>query len=142
MGLIRLLYRSKETSSFNKNDVESLVNQARKNNIKDEITGALIYVDGYFMQVLEGESEAVNHLLYNKIFRDERHFNPKVLLQEVITKRHFPEWDMGLRILDTIDDVDVSDMNKSQSHMVVEIMKYFYVTGDYFLEDFWKSKNS
>ena len=58
MGLIRLLYRSKETSSFNKNDVESLVNQARKNNIKTEITGALIYVDGYFMQVLEGEIEA------------------------------------------------------------------------------------
>jgi hypothetical protein len=58
----------------------------------------LLYKDGNFMQVLEGE-EAPVQALYAKIRRDPRHRGVLSLLQGPVDDRQFPSWSMGLRDL-------------------------------------------
>ena len=64
------------------------------------ITGMLLYNDGNFMQVLEGEEEGVRDL-FGKITRDPRHRGIITLLQEHQRERQFPEWSMGFRDLNS-----------------------------------------
>ncbi len=51
--------------------------------------------DGHFAQVLEGRVQAVATVL-EKIHRDRRHRDVRVLLEEPIDKRQFARWAMGL----------------------------------------------
>lgn len=78
--------------SFDK--VISIVAKSRSANRLREITGALLYDSGVFLQILEGsESEVL--ALYAKIFQDPRHEQVSVLLQEKIESRLFSDWSMG-----------------------------------------------
>jgi len=59
----------------------------------------LLYLDGAFLQVLEGYDDAVNET-YEKIARDSRHWEKQVLLDRV-APRTFGEWSMGFERLKT-----------------------------------------
>jgi hypothetical protein len=50
----------------------NLVKQADKNNAPYGVSGCLIHVDDYFIQVMEGPREALS-ITYNRIAQDERH---------------------------------------------------------------------
>ncbi|MFN3226247.1 MAG: BLUF domain-containing protein [Hyphomicrobiales bacterium] len=50
----------------------NLVKQADKNNIPQGVSGCLIHVDDYFIQVMEGPRAALS-TTYNRIAQDERH---------------------------------------------------------------------
>jgi hypothetical protein len=54
----------------------------------------LLFSEGNFFQVLEGEGTAVNQL-YEKIIRDKRHAQCTLLIREPIAKRSFGNWSMG-----------------------------------------------
>lgn len=43
-------------------DLEALLVQAREKNLRLSITGALLYENGHFLQVLEGEHPTVREL--------------------------------------------------------------------------------
>ena len=58
------------------------------------ITGMLLYKDGNFMQVLEGEEEAVRRV-YARIGHDPRHRGLLTLLAGTQDERQFPDWSMG-----------------------------------------------
>jgi len=60
------------------------------------VTGMLLYQDGNFMQVLEGNEHSVRGV-YAKIERDPRHRGLITLLQGEIEDRQFPTWSMGFR---------------------------------------------
>ncbi|NJL94752.1 MAG: BLUF domain-containing protein [Anaerolineae bacterium] len=62
----------------------------------------LLYQNGYFMQVLEGEEADVD-TLYAKISQDPRHHHVLLVTKEPITERSFGEWSMGFKNLDTIN---------------------------------------
>ena len=70
----------------------------------------LIYFEGTFIQVLEGEEEVVNAMLM-KIASDKRHKNLTVVHDEPIQKREFGNWEMAFRALDdkTLRMLVVSD---------------------------------
>jgi len=68
---------------------------ARKNNAQANITGALSYRNGHYIQILEGEELAVDQL-FSKISNDRRHTEITVLINQSIVKRSFPDWDMKL----------------------------------------------
>ncbi|MDY8138829.1 BLUF domain-containing protein [Aquimarina sp. 2201CG5-10] len=55
------------------------------------ITGILIYSDGNFFQVLEGETELV-HSLFNKIKCDPRHHNIIKILDDTICESSFTKY--------------------------------------------------
>jgi hypothetical protein len=56
-----------------------------------------LYIDGGFLQVLEGE-HGVIHQLYNAIAKDPRHWDAKLLLDQA-APRNFSEWSMGFKAL-------------------------------------------
>jgi hypothetical protein len=54
----------------------------------------LLYGNGTFLQVVEGEAAVVDALL-DKISRDPRHTGMKILRREAIDARQYPDWSMG-----------------------------------------------
>ena len=55
----------------------------------------MCFLDGIYFQYLEGEAGAVS-ALYQKIEHDPRHKDAKLLVQEPIAVRDYPEWSMAL----------------------------------------------
>jgi acylphosphatase len=98
MFYFHIVYASSAAQAFSKPDLEALLEQARENNAKLGLTGMLLYKDGNFMQVLEGEKEAVSKLV-ETIERDPRHKGVLVLLRGTSEERLFPDWTMGFRDL-------------------------------------------
>ena len=93
-----LVYVSSATLPFSAAELFDLLARCRENNAVLGVTGMLLYKDGNFMQVLEGE-EATVRALYAKIAGDPRHRNTLLLLQGQGEERQFPEWTMGFRDL-------------------------------------------
>lgn len=95
-----LTYVSTASQDFSKADLNELLAQCRKNNAQLGITGMLLYKDGNFMQVLEGEESTVRSI-YAKIGGDPRHKGEIVLQQGTLEERQFPGWSMGYRDLES-----------------------------------------
>ena len=66
-----------------------------KHNKTAGISGALIYHNKYFLQVLEGEQVAVENRFYEWIEKDKRHVEVTLLTKGIVNKRIFLNWDMG-----------------------------------------------
>ena len=92
--MLQLIYASAATVDFSEEDLRKLLQVARRNNAKDGVTGMLVYQDGAFLQILEGDPAAVQRV-YDKIEKDPRHNNVKLLLRTEIEERSFGEWQMG-----------------------------------------------
>ena len=96
--LFSLVYLSTATVPFSKLDLLELLGKSRKNNATLGISGMLLFKDGHFLQVLEGEEKKVQPL-YEKIALDTRHENPFILAMEYRSDRTFPDWSMGFHDL-------------------------------------------
>ena len=94
----RIIYTSQASQPFSEAGLTALLTYARRANAEYRITGALVYGDGQFVQVLEGEHEAIA-ALYAKIAQDPRHTSVFKLTDEAIAQRHFAEWSMGFRVV-------------------------------------------
>lgn len=93
----KLLYVSSTKRDLPLLDLEAILAKARANNRSLGITGLLLYVDGGFLQVLEGEKDVIGRL-YATIEKDGRHWDAKVLLDSH-SPRNFGEWSMGFKAL-------------------------------------------
>ena len=76
-------------------EVASILAASRVNNARDGVTGALLYSDGCFAQVLEGGLSVVQRT-FERIQRDARHSNVVVLEARRAEARIFGMWDMAL----------------------------------------------
>jgi hypothetical protein len=97
--IYKLAYLSSGVRTFSQEELMELLRKARANNARLGITGILLYFDGNFLQVLEGDAAAVTDL-YNKIAQDVRHRGVFQLFAETADTRDFPDWSMGFRRLD------------------------------------------
>ena len=94
--LERLVYRSDAVSpSEGPTDLSAIVSTSVRNNGRRRITGALAYQSGTFVQVLEGEPEALTALMA-EIETDERHRNVRVLARWPVQAQLFLGWAMVL----------------------------------------------
>jgi hypothetical protein len=100
--IFTLLYLSEGTVPFSQADLRELLQKANENNSKLGITGMLLFKGGNFLQVLEGEQEAVL-TLYKKITLDPRHTRAVTLFQDFAPQRDFPDWSMGFHDLNSAD---------------------------------------
>lgn len=89
-----LAYESIANNNINEGVMDELLNGARCNNALKDITGCLIYYDGTFVQLLEGEKQTVLEL-YGKIKLDDRHHDVHMFSQDDIQSRMFPDWGMA-----------------------------------------------
>lgn len=96
--MFRLVYVSAASNLFEKPALLELLTQAREKNHRLGVTGMLLYKNGDFIQLLEGE-EAVVKALYHTISDDPRHTGSIVLIEEHTDVRLFNDWSMGFRDL-------------------------------------------
>ena len=96
-------------------DLLYLLEQSRARNERHGITGMLLYKNGHFMQVLEGDEADVMQV-FADIERDKRHKNVDVLRTEYIQHRNFPDWTMGFRNIDKLDLSTVPGFTRLLEH--------------------------
>ena len=109
--MISLAYASSASSYFSEDELARLLENSRSKNARLELTGALLYENGRFIQVLEGPEAAVR-ALYAKIKTDPRHRGFHMVSNERITTRLFPDWTMGFHALTGSDASKVPGFNK------------------------------
>jgi len=90
----QIIYSSESATPMQMDDLEDILERARINNAARQITGALVYVDGTFLQVLEGDAESVKPLMAH-IAADVRHETVTVLQEAEIAAPVFRDWRMA-----------------------------------------------
>lgn len=92
---------------MSENELLELLEFARINNKANDVTGVLLYSEGTFMQVLEGEKENIEKL-FKIIELDSRHKNIIKLVNGTSQKRNFPDWPMGFASVkaEVFQDID------------------------------------
>ena len=93
--LARLAYVSVRSPKLDPKSIRALLGSIRAKNAAADISGILLSVDDSFVQILEGEPEAIASL-YARIEADDRHTRVVKLVLESIEARDFGEWSMGL----------------------------------------------
>ncbi len=97
-GLHRLVYHSR-TCMLGPSDevalaIRSILEVSRINNGQVDVTGALMFNQGCFAQVLEGPRDAVE-ATFERIQQDERHGSIMLLAFDPVPSRGFPNWSMA-----------------------------------------------
>jgi hypothetical protein len=93
-----IVYVSSALKPFSKTELLTLLEKSRKNNTSLGISGMLLYKDGNFMQVLEGDEPRVR-AMFVKITGDSRHKGALALLEGPEKDRTFTDWSIGFRDL-------------------------------------------
>lgn len=86
----------------------------RANNIAAEITGALVWKDPKFMQVIEGPADNINRL-FSTLLKDDRHSDLVLISERIIHEREFPNWAMQSSSLDQDPVQNLSRHNELNS---------------------------
>ena len=106
-----IAYTSFATREYSLNELEVWLKDFRAKNQRLGITGLLAYECKIFCQFLEGEEATVRELI-QEIWADKRHFFPAIRLDLPIQNRAFPDWDMGLQGLSSVENCSVSELPK------------------------------
>ena len=104
----QLLYVSSTADEPSLDDLDQVLTASRRNNAMLGITGLLLFIDGGFLQILEGEERAVREL-YMRICTDRRHCEVRLLLDREIPARAFTGWSMGYE-RPSLDDPESAGM--------------------------------
>ena len=110
-------------------EIDDILAKSRVNNMRDGITGALLFNGGCFGQVLEGPLDRLE-AAFERIQQDERHGEVSLLTLEPIATRSFPHWAMGFvglsqdhasRFADVAaaSGFDIALLNGDQLHMIL-----------------------
>ena len=92
--LSQIIYSSRATKAMVSTHLEQILVDARIGNEARDVTGALVYVDGVFVQILEGERTVLDELVAS-IRADSRHDSMKVFHEAEIPARAFSQWRMA-----------------------------------------------
>ena len=94
MELRRLIYTSQATNKLSKRNLLDLLHDSRSYNKIDNISGILMHSNKYFLQVIEGRSDVIEHLV-GRLLIDSRHIKFKIILDCSVNSRLFPNWTMS-----------------------------------------------
>jgi hypothetical protein len=90
----QLLYVSNTLPDLAPGALDDILTASRRNNAMMGITGLLLYIDGGFLQMLEGDELALREL-HTRIADDRRHWDMRLMLDRETPVRAFPSWSMG-----------------------------------------------
>lgn len=94
--IFRIVYCSRATADgpVEPPELARILATSRRNNADVNVTGALLYNRGFFVQLLEGSFDAVQSV-FERIQADPRHDAVVVLQAETVESRIFAEWAMA-----------------------------------------------
>jgi hypothetical protein len=91
--LMKHLIYSSRPFGFDQNTLNGILVTSIDNNKKGHITGALICRSDLYLQYLEGPTVTIDQT-FDKIKRDDRHVEVKILKEGMHSERLFPRWAM------------------------------------------------
>lgn len=94
LEFFQVVYMSTALDPWSEEELKALLGDSRRKNEERDVTGILLYHEGVFFQVLEGECEVIEALC-EIIKSDERHHSFRVIHRGYHHQRLFPEWTMG-----------------------------------------------
>jgi hypothetical protein len=133
------VYVSSAVEWFSMAELRLLLAKSRERNEREGITGMLLFKDGHFMQVVEGEEEAVKRL-HDRIQADPRHQGIFTVDSGPLETRRFADWSMGFydlgeegaalpagysEFLDTPLDDPTFTRNPDRSRQLLMLFKQF-----------------
>lgn len=122
--MIRLVYLSTAVRDMGEEELEQMLEQARKNNEPLGITGLLILKGRTFIQCLEGGEKEVWELFY-KIEKDDRHKDVRVLEDDDVSERLFPDWQMGFKNVQNLTSIESEKLKDYSFEKLEELPKLF-----------------
>ncbi|MAW94308.1 MAG: blue light sensor protein [Leeuwenhoekiella sp.] len=99
-----ICYVSDASKELKNEDLRLLYKQTIQNNQRSQITGVLIYKDGSFFQILEGEKQTLISL-FEKIKEDTRHSHILTLFSKE-SVRVFEDYQTGFSIVDSYEGLE------------------------------------
>ncbi|MDM0010580.1 BLUF domain-containing protein [Variovorax sp. J22G73] len=100
--IFELLYTSQDAMKMTVQEARKLAKSASVQNAKLGITGMLVFDGERFCQHLEGAPEAIRKM-FEKILRDPRHADIRVLVSGSSNLRKFKNFSMGFASLGDVD---------------------------------------
>ena len=90
---VRLAYASTATANpaHIRNDLIQIFESAQQYNFNHQLTGVLLYGNGYFFQYIEGRKPEVDRL-YQHLLKDLRHQGVSLLFYDVAEQLKFDQW--------------------------------------------------
>ena len=112
--VFRLMYQSRNLlrRPNGSGELLKIIRSAERNNLALALTGALLFDNHRFIQVLEGESASVTNL-FIRISQDPRHQDITLIDARAADERRFPNWSMAL-----IEGAPVQRDNISTEHLL------------------------
>lgn len=92
MPMQQLMYASRPFG-YSVQALAGILSVSRVRNSQNDITGALICRQDIYLQLLEGPTGLVE-TTFERILRDDRHTEIKLLVRSKIEDRLFPQWAM------------------------------------------------
>jgi hypothetical protein len=130
-----LIYTSHAIRPFSDHELLELLKQSRTFNKSKGITGMLLYLQGKFIQVLEGQKNDILEL-YDRIKADPRHHRVSLIVKGTSPGRIFKGWSMGFRRLSyddaealgfkDIDNFFTGHPEKKEMSLLMVFLKLFY----------------
>lgn len=105
----KIIYASRSARPATRDVLRDILTVSRARNIESGVTGLLLYSGESFLQLIEGDDEAVT-ATFGRIQADARHCDIRVLADEAEPVRAYPEWDMAFAHLEEeqlVTDLDL-----------------------------------
>ena len=103
-----ITYKSRSKDAADLDLVNSILTSSTRNNSANGITGVLVATKTHFLQVLEGEFDALN-TTFQRISSDPRHDKIQLISFTEIEERKFGEWAMhGIGLFDLNQELAVN----------------------------------
>lgn len=99
----RVIFQSRVARKLRAPDLLVLHNLCRRENTELGVTGVMVYHDGLFFQVLEGDEDVLVQMV-QRIMNDPRVVGAQVLDHGPIEDRAFPTWRMCYAIPDGLTE--------------------------------------
>ena len=109
-----ILYKSIGNPDFDSARIFKMLLKAKKYNREKKISGCIIFFNGTFLQLLEGDEEEVK-ALFDRIKSDERHHDVEIIIQKTGIGRLWEDWSMAFY------DLSGSDKIATQKRTLLEI---------------------
>jgi hypothetical protein len=127
-----IVYVSTAKRLLSEKELIGLLKVSRTNNKKYNVTGILLYCQGTFMQVLEGDKNSIDQI-YKAIELDQKHKNVIKLASGISKKRNFPDWPMAFASVtpETLQEIEGFLSSPDQNlyddtdHITISMLKTF-----------------
>lgn len=111
-------------SRYDASIVCDIVKNARKGNLKHNVTGVLIFDGHTFTQYIEGHENDVDRLIQN-ILSEERHKSVFVISEGTIENRLYEKWELGFidltsQPVNSDGVIAKSDLNPAAFHRLID----------------------